>query len=169
MPKNKTSFAAVVIFFPLLFLTGVFVCAQDSNKQAASKQSGNGMEARTWDVEVNRLEKLAAEANSASAKRKSLTQLAKLYQLSGDMVAAAQAWQDAAFADKAKRDDENLVQAALCFAAVGSFDKASANLRLVLLSGGQNGGLVLKARFLVAQIEAFSYGDTGPLVGLAGD
>jgi cell division septation protein DedD len=169
MPRTKASFVAVAVFFSLFFLSGVFVCAQDPNKQAANREQGNGLEVRTWDVEVKRLEKLASEANSAPDKRKSLTQLARLYQLSGDMALAAQAWQDAAFADKANRDDESLVQAALYFAAVGSFDRASANLRLVLLSGGQNGDLVLRARFLAAQIEAFRYGDIGPLAGLLGD
>jgi hypothetical protein len=114
------------------------------------------------ESELERLGRLVRAAEKDADKRSYLVRMAKLYQLSGDTEGAASAWQSAAFAGE--RDDECLMEAAFCFAAIGAFDKANANARIILLAG--DSCFTAKARFLMAETEAFNRGDTAPIIAL---
>jgi hypothetical protein len=121
--------------------------------------------AQNVESELERLGRLVRTAGNEVEKRPHLVRIAKLYQLSGNIEGAANAWQSAALAGK--RDDGCLMEAAFCFAAIGAFDKANANARIVLLAGGDH--FAAKARFLMAEIEAFNRGDVAPIVALLAD
>ncbi|MDR0411696.1 MAG: SPOR domain-containing protein [Treponema sp.] len=117
------------------------------------------------ESELERLERFVRTTGNDAEKRSHLMRIAKLYRLSGDIEGAANAWQSAAFAGK--RNDDCLMAAAFCFAAIGSFDKANANARMVLLTG--DACFSAKARFLMAEIEAFNRGDVAPIIALLSD
>jgi hypothetical protein len=141
--KIKAFFCYVLVFFPAFS----FVYAQNV------------------ESELERLGRLARSTTSDGEKRSHLVRMAKLSHLSGDIEGAATAWQSAAFTGK--RNDEYLMEAAFCFAAIGNFDKANANARMVLLAG--DSCLAIKARFLMAEIEVFNRGDTAPIISLLSD
>jgi hypothetical protein len=117
------------------------------------------------ESELERLGRLVRATESDTEKHSHLVRMAKLYRLSGDIEGAATAWQSAAFVGK--RDDECLMEAAFCFASIGAFDKANANARMILLAGDSH--FTVKARFLMAEIEAFNRGDTAPIAALLSD
>jgi hypothetical protein len=121
--------------------------------------------AQNVESELERLGRLVRSTTNEGEKRSHLVRMAKLSQLSGDIEGAATAWQSAAFTGK--RDDGYLMEAAFCFAAIGNFDRANANARMVLLAG--DSCFTAKARFLMAEIEVFNRGDTAPIISLLSD
>jgi tetratricopeptide (TPR) repeat protein len=121
--------------------------------------------AQNIESELERLGRLVRTTENDDEKRSYLVRIAKLNRLSGNTEEAADAWQSAAFAGK--RDNDYLMEAAFCFAAIGNFDKASANARMILLAGDPYS--TVKARFLMAEIEAFNRGDTAPIIALLSD
>jgi tetratricopeptide (TPR) repeat protein len=105
---------------------------------------------------------------SGADRRDALDRLARLYQVSGNLEGAAKAWTDAAFAEPGKRDDNALLEGAVCFIALGEMEKAEASIRTVLLTGRDQGTL-FRARYLGAQLEAFRSSDTSALIALVDD
>jgi hypothetical protein len=105
---------------------------------------------------------------SGAEKREALIRLARLFRLSGNLEGAALAWTDAAFAEPGSRDDGALLEGARLLTALGEYDKAEAGVKTVLLTG-RDRELVLQARYLGAQLEAFKTGNVHVLSLLTGD
>jgi tetratricopeptide (TPR) repeat protein len=109
-------------------------------------------------TEIQNIEKtLGTPALSDSRRHEALVNLARLYELSGNIEGAATAWTTAAAADPANRDDLALVKGAACYAAMGEWEKAEEAVKTVLLTGW-NKQTLLRARLLAAQIGAFKSG-----------
>ncbi|MDR2792713.1 MAG: SPOR domain-containing protein [Treponema sp.] len=120
------------------------------------------------EMRVLQFEKTAASSSSISERKEAYVQMAKLLYLAGDLERAAAAWQNAAMTDKNNRDDAALIEAAVCFIAIGEFDKANANTRMVLISEKAS-AFAPKARYLAAVAEAFRRFDIAPLIALLPD
>jgi tetratricopeptide (TPR) repeat protein len=110
-------------------------------------------------AEIQHIEQaLEAGALSGVERREGLGRLGRLFRLSGNIEAAARAWTEAAFAEPGRRDDAALLEGARCLAALGEFERADAHIKTVLLTG-REAAVVLRARLLGAQIEAFRTGN----------
>ena len=117
-------------------------------------------------AEISAAEKKLSDSKLPASDRKAaLETLARLYELSGNIEAAAESWQKAAHAAPGNDGYAGLLQSARCFAAIGEFDKADAALRPVLSAGG-NKSLQNKAILLSAQTEALKTGNTAVLNSL---
>jgi hypothetical protein len=101
-------------------------------------------------------------------KHDALVRIAKLNQLSGNKEKAAQAWYDAAYTDKSKRDDAALLNACRIYIALGEYEKAESGARTIVLSNPGE-AILAQARLLQAQLEAFKKDDPQPLIPLAAD
>ncbi|MDR2369948.1 MAG: SPOR domain-containing protein [Treponema sp.] len=120
----------------------------------------------TAGSEIQNLEKILGKSPAGAEKHDALVHLARLYELLGNLEAAAETWLKAASAEPGKRDDASLVKSGRCFAAMGEWEKAETAIRPALLSSR---GANLEARYLGAQIEAFRSGDVSALQGLLED
>ncbi|GHU69402.1 hypothetical protein FACS189450_02240 [Spirochaetia bacterium] len=106
-------------------------------------------------TEVQNIEKiLGTPGLSGSRRYETLVNLARLYELSGNIEGAAAAWTSAASADPMNRDDLALIKGAACYAAMGEWEKAEEAIKAVLFTGWDRQSL-LRARLLAAQIGAF--------------
>jgi tetratricopeptide (TPR) repeat protein len=103
----------------------------------------------------NREKLLNGSGLSPARRREALSGIARLQELSGDIEGAAKSWIAAAAAEPEKQD-EALLRAGLCYAAMGEWEKALAPARTVFLNS-QNSQFVIRARLLEAQIEAFFF------------
>ncbi|GHU55442.1 hypothetical protein FACS189442_3030 [Spirochaetia bacterium] len=116
-------------------------------------------------TEIQNIEKtLNTSALSGSGRHEALVNLARLYELSGSIEGAAQAWAVASVADPANRDDLALIRSAACYAAMGEWEKAEDAVKMVLLTGWDKQTL-LRARLLGAQIGAFRSGAANGAIG----
>jgi len=95
--------------------------------------------------------------------------LGRLLKLSGDVEGAAAAWMNAAYAEPRKRDDTALLESAACYISMGEWDKAEANVNIVLLTVRDDKALFQKARYLSARIENFRDGNGQTLKELTVD
>jgi hypothetical protein len=120
--------------------------------------------------EIENVRTALAKPNSgAKEKHDNYVRLGHLLNLAGDVEGAAEAWLSAAYAEGGKRDDTALLESAACFMALGEWEKADANVKMCLLTVRDNQRILLKARYLAAQIEAFRNGNDVILHALAGD
>ncbi|GHV84669.1 hypothetical protein AGMMS50230_02770 [Spirochaetia bacterium] len=110
--------------------------------------------------------KLSNPRLSAVDRKAALENMARLFELSGNVEGAAEAWNEAAAAIPA-RGHPDLLRSARCLAATGEFDRAEAVLRPVLSSTDRS--LYRQARLLGAQIEALKTGTSGLLTNLLSD
>jgi hypothetical protein len=118
-------------------------------------------ESFSFQTETARLRGMIAAPQSTPQQKHDLfVELAQILGLSGDNEGAAAAWKDAAAAVPGERDDRAILEMAVCLMAIGEWDEASAATRLVLLTSRNAPGIVLRAKYLAAQIEAFTRGDT---------
>ncbi|GMO48716.1 MAG: hypothetical protein Ta2G_04830 [Termitinemataceae bacterium] len=92
-------------------------------------------------------------------KHDAWSKLARLYHLQGDLEKSALLWEKAAFAVPEKRDDIALLENAACLMAMGEFDKANASARLVIQTSAPSSRNFFKAKYLLAQIDAFKSGN----------
>jgi cell division septation protein DedD len=116
--------------------------------------------------EIRELEgRLEAPGLSPGERRGALVRLAWLFRLSGNIEAAAGAWTAGAYADPASRDDQALLEGALCYITLGEFEKADANIRPALISS-QDPAILKRARYIGAQIELFRIGQSQALYSL---
>jgi hypothetical protein len=121
-------------------------------------------ESFSFQTETARLRGLIASPQSAPRQKHDLlVELAEILQLSGDNEGAAAAWKDAAAAVPGERDERAILEMAACLMAIGEWDEASVAVRLLLLTGNDAPGIMLRAKYLAAQIEAFVRGDTAAL------
>ncbi|GHV60600.1 hypothetical protein AGMMS49587_02450 [Spirochaetia bacterium] len=111
-------------------------------------------------TEIQNIEKtLGTPALGGPRRHEALVHLARLYELSGNIEGAAQAWTNAASADPVNRDDLALIRGAACYAAMGEWEKAESAVKTVLLTGWDKQTL-LRARLLALQIGAFRSGQS---------
>jgi cell division septation protein DedD len=116
-------------------------------------------------AEIQSIERKLADSKLAPAERKrALTNMARIFELSGNIEGAAEAWNEAAKAVPGTLDHQALLRGALCLSAVGEFDRAGAELRPVLSSPDRR--LLSNARFISAQIESLKTGRTEALISL---
>ena len=113
--------------------------------------------------EIDRLEKLS---EIPEQKGRAFTDLARLYQLSGNREKALEYWMAASAADPLWRDDSALLEAVKLLISMGEFDRAGAELRTILLSN-RDEEIQKSAMVLFAQLEAYKTGDCEPLIFLA--
>jgi hypothetical protein len=120
-------------------------------------------------AEVQNIERIVNRPGASGAERHgALVRLARLYQLSGGLEGAARAWTEAALAEPGIQDRNALLEGALAYIALGEYDTARANVNAVLGGGGE-GELARRARYIAAQLEAFSRGRTEDLAALLND
>lgn len=121
------------------------------------------------DEEIQNLEaKLKSVGITPVERHDSLTRLARLFALSGNIEGAAETWNKAAFAGINGRDDVSLLEEIRCRIALGEFEAAEANVRSIFLTG-DDPDLLREARYLGSQIEAFKTGDVTILSNAAVD
>ena len=117
-------------------------------------------------AEITAIEKKLADSKlSAPARKAALETLARLYELSGNIEAAAGTWEKAARAVPGDAGHAGLLQSALCYTAIGEFDRAETVLEPVL-TGSANKAMQIQARLVSAQIDALKTGSTAALSGL---
>jgi tetratricopeptide (TPR) repeat protein len=102
---------------------------------------------------------------SGGKRQELLIRQARLYQLAGNLEEAAKTWEAAAFADSKGRNDRALLEGALCLFALGEFERAETASQMVL-SGTKDMENQQRAKYLLAQIEAFQSGDGSSLIEL---
>jgi hypothetical protein len=121
----------------------------------------SAQESFSFQTETARLRGMIASPQSTPQQKHDLfIELAEILRLSGDNEGAAAAWKDAAAAVPGERDDRAVLEMAACLMAVGDWEEASAAVRLVLFTSRNAPGIILRAKYLGAQIEAFENGDT---------
>lgn len=117
-------------------------------------------------AEISSIEKKLADPKLPPAERKqSLETMARIFELSGNFEAAADAWHNAARTVSGNAGHADFLQSARCYAAIGEFEKAETVLKPVLSASG-SGVLQNKARLLSAQMEALRTGNTAALSSL---
>jgi tetratricopeptide (TPR) repeat protein len=110
-------------------------------------------------AEIETLRKtLQSPEVTASGKREALTRLARFLTLSGNLEEAASTWFKASAAEPGKRGDMSLLKGVRCLIAMGQFDAAEEYVKTVLLTG-EVWEVLVEARYLGAQIQAFKTGD----------
>jgi cell division septation protein DedD len=146
----------VFIAFLLFLLTGMEQWAQNSWQ--------TGSNPRQFGTEILNLEqKLASPGISADERYYALVRLARLRQLSGNILGAASNWLDAAAANP--NDDNALVAGAYCLTAIGEWEKAFQTIQ-PLITSARRGPAVLQAFYLDAYLKTWSYANASPLVAL---
>ncbi|MDR0539649.1 MAG: hypothetical protein LBG74_04000 [Spirochaetaceae bacterium] len=119
----------------------------------------NGVYPASLETEIRGINQtLENPQTNDTGRYDALVRLARIQILSGDIEAAAVTWEQAAYAVAGKRDDAALLENAACLMAMGEWDKADANVRIVLLTARDDRKSYIKAKYLSAQIEAFRSG-----------
>jgi hypothetical protein len=116
--------------------------------------------------EITRLEKIGASSVSSQERYDAFLALAKLYQLSGNNEAALKAWDNALKINSS--DGRSLLERGRLLISLGEYEKALESLAAIF-TGNYAKDLLLEARFLIAQLEAFFYGNLRPLSTLTND
>lgn len=111
--------------------------------------------------------KLQIPGISPAERKQALVKMARLFELSGNVKGAAEAWTQAAGAVPGTVDQGALLRGAVFLAAMGEFEKAAAEAAPLL--GSSDRALAGRARVLYAQCESFGAGETGALWGLLAD
>lgn len=148
------------------------VCAGSVFAQtgAASGSAPAGVQTVSLDAELTSIRAvLSRQKISGKERHDALARLARVQMLSGDIEGAAATWEEAAYAETGKRDDAALMENTACLMSMGEWEKADANIKLVLLTGRDDRKSYIKAKFLGAQIEAFRSGNPIILDGYLND
>jgi tetratricopeptide (TPR) repeat protein len=114
--------------------------------------------------EIIRLENLGANSPSSQERHNAFLALARLFQLSGNNEAALKAWESALKINSV--DGRSLLEKGRLLISLGEYEKALEPLTTIF-SGSYSKAIVLEARFLIAQLEAFRSGNLRPLAALA--
>jgi len=113
--------------------------------------------------EIIRLENLGSNSPSSQERHSAFLALARLFQLSGNNEAALKAWESALQINSS--DGRSLLEKGRLLISLGEYEKALEPL-MAILSGNYSKPLILEARFLIAQLEAFRSGNIRPLAAL---
>jgi len=116
--------------------------------------------------EIARLEKIGASSVSSQERHSAFLALARLYQLSGNNEAALKAWENALKINSG--DGRSHLERGRLLISQGEYDKALESLTAIF-TGNYAKDLLLEARLLIAQLEAFRSGNLGPLSDLSND
>ena len=116
--------------------------------------------------EIARLEKIGASSVSSQERHNAFLTLAKLYQLSGNNEAALKALENALKINSG--DGRSLLERGRLLISQGEYEKALESLTAIF-TGNYAKELLLEARFLIAQLEAFRSGNLEPLSALSND
>jgi cell division septation protein DedD len=116
-------------------------------------------------TEVRNIEGKLAGSLTAPERREVYIRLAQLQRLSGNVDISAWAWREAARVDPANRDDQCLLESAICYLALGEFDAALDTLRGIT-DDGSDTVAARDARYISAQIDVFRTGSTASLYAL---
>jgi tetratricopeptide (TPR) repeat protein len=104
--------------------------------------------------EIERLETLA---QNPSQRHDALSQLARLYQLSGNREKALETWNAAVYAQSNSRDDNAYLEAIRLLISMGEYEQAAVELR-TLVSTSRDEGILQTARYLNVQADFFANG-----------
>jgi tetratricopeptide (TPR) repeat protein len=105
------------------------------------------------------LERKLGSSNLSSEERlEALVRLGKLNQLSGNLEAAADAWNRAALADPKKGDYRSVLEGIRCYIALGELEKAETGIRMVL-ANSKDAAELRSARYLGSLTDVFRTGD----------
>lgn len=126
--------------FILLFLAFSVFALEWSDRDLADPAAADRLLAAATGLESARDAAALLRANAPrlppnEGKRKTFSALARLQELLGEYSAAAASWTAAAYAEKGRRDDAALIESARCFISIGEFERASAAVKTVLLTG----------------------------------
>jgi len=113
--------------------------------------------------EIIRLENLGANSPSSQERHNAFLALARLFQLSGNNEAALKAWESALKINGV--DGRSLLEKGRLLISLGEYERALEPLTAIF-SGSYSKAIMLEARFLIAQLEAFRYGNLRPLTAL---
>jgi tetratricopeptide (TPR) repeat protein len=116
--------------------------------------------------EIARLEKIGASSVSSQERHSAFLTLARLYQLSGNNEAALKALESALKINSG--NGHSLLERGRLLISQGEYEKAFESLTAIF-TGNYTKDILLEARFLVAQLEAFRSGNLSPLSALAND
>ncbi|MDR2491722.1 MAG: hypothetical protein LBD20_10015 [Spirochaetaceae bacterium] len=136
-------------------LTGLLFCAGFAGIFAQIAENGTSLSHELQKINAVLINIKASEKDRHDA----LVRKARIQLLTGDIEAAAETWERAAYVESGKRDDTALLETAACYMAMGEWDKAEAIVRIVLLTVRDDRKSFLKAKYLNAQIETFRSGD----------
>ena len=140
----------------IFVLTGLLFCTVLGGVFAEAKENV----AVSLSNEMQKINAVLINIKSSEKDRHdALVRKARIQLLSGNIEAAAETWERAAYAEAGKRDDTALLETAACYMAMGEWDKAEAIVRIVLLTVRDDRKSFLKAKYLNAQIETFRSGD----------
>jgi len=156
--------AGLVLGFGALGVSGLLWAQSGAAYKAiysgASASSAAGYSVNSLDSEIARTKTALSKQNiTDKEKHDNYMLLGRLLKLSGDVEGAASAWMNAAYSERKNRDDNALLESAACYIAMGEWNKAEANVNIVLLTVKDNRALFQKARYLAAQIENFRDGN----------
>jgi tetratricopeptide (TPR) repeat protein len=151
LAERKAVFAPALFLCFCLFLRGYHVYGQNGALLSA---------------EVQNIEKKLSFRLNPEERNRTLRELARILELSGNREGAARAWNEAALAVPG-RDYEAFLRCAVCLAATGEFENAAAAARTAALS--QNTTIRAEALYVGGQIEAFNSGNTAPLAAMLQD
>jgi len=143
----------------LFFLCGLCASVRVSSLHAAENPL-------SLSSEITRLEKIGASSVSSQERYDAFLALAKLYQISGNNEAALHAWDKALNINSG--DGRPLLERGRLLISLGEYEKAIGSLAAIF-TGNYAKDLLLEARFLFAQLEAFFYGNLRPLSALTDD
>ena len=140
----------------IFVVTGLLFCAGLGAVFAQAKENV----AVSLTNEMQKINAVLINIKSSEKDRHdALVHKARIQLLSGNIEAAAETWERAAYAEAGKRDDTALLETAACYMAMGEWDKAEAIVRIVLLTVRDDRKSFLKAKYLNAQIETFRSND----------
>jgi tetratricopeptide (TPR) repeat protein len=141
-----------VVFFFLFLFSFSFLYAAENSLSLSS--------------EIARLEKIGGSSVSSQERHSAFLALARLYQLSGNNEAALKALENALKINSG--DGRSLLERGRLLISQGEYEKAFESLTAIF-TGNYARDLLLEARFLIAQLEAFRSGNLSPLSALAND
>lgn len=153
----------------LLFLAVLFIslpAVQYAQTLPDKKDLQTESEFQNLLKETEALKKQTQDKTLAGDKRRAAwLSLAQLQLLSGDYAASGASFSEAAFSIPGSRDDGALLRSALCFLYTGDFERASSNIKTILLTS-RDEALIPQAQQIGLIIEAFR-GDPAALENLS--
>jgi cell division septation protein DedD len=155
MGSIRSFFSFFPIFLLIFLLFSFPVYGQNGGGVAPGGLVGTEIQNIEKTLGSSGVSAIPAEGSGLTGPRRyeALVKLARLYELSGNIEGAAQAWTSAAAIDPLNQDMA-LIKGASCYAAMGEWDKAEEAAKTMFLTGRDKQSLI-RARLLGAQIGAF--------------
>ena len=129
-------------------------------------QNPGAVVSRRLGMEIQELERRLSAGISTAERHESLTRLARLRQLSGDLAGAAANWLEAIRVSPS--DDAARTAGAFCLAAIGEWEQSLLTIHPLLVSG-RRGVPIMQARYLDAMLRTRMTNNAAPLTALVND